>query len=225
MQAKNERLEELECAAAGLAHETKNPLGIIHGLAQKLGESPELNDQSRKMVSHIVDEAEVTVARLGNFLAFAKLRNPQIIAEGGKRLLNRLEFALMPDFEEKGVELQFNCDDIQIMTDSEMFSQLCVNLLLNSLHACETGGTVNVELKKAGQGAVLTVQDNGSGINPDKIEDIFKPYISETPGGHGLGLAIVKRIIDDFSWDISVDSEPGRGTVFKIIQIKTAEKA
>ena len=130
---------------------------------------------------------------------------------------------LGPDFDAVGVKLEIECDPLRILADEEMLRQVVVNLLLNSLHASSAGGKVTVRMNRKGKRAVLMVEDQGSGISPELLPNIFQPYISGNSGGHGLGLAIVKRFVEEHGWTIDVDSQPNRGTVITISGIALPE--
>ena len=209
-------LEELGLAAAGLAHETKNPLGIILGFAQQISGNPEEPAQSRVMLEHIIDEVDKAQARLGNFMTFARQRKVNTIRLDAREVGAKVAEILEPDFAAVGVELEMNCAPLGILADEEMLRQVLVNLLLNSLHASSAGSKVTVRIVRKGKRAVLTVEDQGIGISPDLLPNIFQPYVSGNSKGHGLGLAIVKRFVEEHGWSISADSQPHRGTVITI---------
>jgi two-component system, NtrC family, sensor histidine kinase HydH len=214
--ARRDHLEELGLAAAGLAHETKNPLGIILGLAQQISANPEEPGQSRVMLEHIIDEVDKAQARLGNFMTFARQRKVNAISLDVRAVAAKVAEILQPDFGALGVSLEINCPPLVIFADEEMLQQLLVNLLLNSLHASSPGGTVTVRMARKGKTAVLTVEDEGSGVSPELLPNIFQPYVSGNARGHGLGLAIVKRFVEEHGWTIAVDSKPGRGMAITI---------
>ncbi len=207
-----EHLEDLGLAAAGLAHETKNPLGIILGLAQQIANNPDEPAESRVMVEHIMDEVDKTTARLGDFMAYAREREIETSPLSSGEVLGNVTDILRPDFDAAGVELEKHCDGASIMANAEMLRQILVNLLLNSLYASEAGSTVSVRLERDENSTSLTVEDRGRGIDADLLPNIFKPYITGSPEGHGLGLAIVKRFADEHNWTIEVESKPGVGT-------------
>ena len=211
--ARRAHLEELGLAAAGLAHETKNPLGIILGLAQQISGNPEEPEQSRVMLEHIIDQVDKAQARLGNFMTFARQRKVNAISLDAREMGAKMAEILRPDFDAVGVKLEMNCAPLRILADEEMLRQVLVNLLLNSLHASSAGGKVTVRMDRKGKRAVLTVEDQGSGISPELLPNIFKPYVAGNAEGHGLGLAIVKRFVEEHGWTIRVDSQPNRGTV------------
>lgn len=216
-------LEELGLAAAGLAHETKNPLGMILGIAQQISCNLEEPEQSRVMLEHIIDQVDRAQARLGNFMTFAQLRKVNAIPLDAREVSTKVAEILRADFDAVGVKLEINCRPLWILADEEMLRQILVNLLLNSLHASSAGSKVTVRMDRKGKRAVLTVEDQGSGISPELLPNIFQPYVSGNPDGHGLGLAIVRRFVEEHGWTIGVDSQLNRGTAITISGIALVE--
>lgn len=216
-------LEELGLAAAGLAHETKNPLGIIYGISQQIADNPEEPKQSRVMLEHIMDEVDKATARLGNFMTFARQRKVNATSLDTRKVGAKVGEILKPDFDAVGVKLEMSCASLRILADEEMLRQILVNLLLNSLHASSAGGKVTVRMERQGGRAALTVEDQGSGISPELLPNIFKPYVAGNADGHGLGLAIVKRFVEEHGWTIRVDSQLNRGTEVTVSGIGLSE--
>jgi signal transduction histidine kinase len=217
-------LEELGLAAAGLAHETKNPLGIIMGMAQQIAARPDIPAESRAMLEHIMDEVDKASSRLGNFMNFARQRTPELTAVRVDRLCREVAEIMGPDFEAGGVALSVEVPPASIAADGAMLRQILVNLLLNSLHASPAGTTTRVVLRPHGRRLALAVEDQGHGIAPELLPDIFKPYTSGSATGHGLGLAIVKRMVEAHGWRIQPASTPPRGTTMTISGIKHAKE-
>jgi len=217
-------LEELGLAAAGLAHETKNPLGIIMGMAQQIAAQPDISAESRAMLEHIMDEVDKASSRLGNFMNFARQRTPDLTAVRVDQLCREVAEIMGPDFEASGVELSIQVAQAGIVADRAMLRQILVNLLLNSLHASPPGTTTRVVLRPLGRRLALAVEDQGLGIAPELLPDIFKPYTSGSTTGHGLGLAIVKRMVEAHGWRIQPTSTPPRGTIMTISGIKHAKE-
>ncbi len=205
-------LEELRLSAAGLAHETKNPLGVIRGLAQRIAKGGTPSEEVRRLAEAILNEVDTTTSRLGNFLTYAGSREPRPGPIDARAVLGRVTDLLAPDFEQAGVSLVLECEPLIIEADEEMLKQIAVNLMLNALRASHPGGTVRILLRSAGLRAELCVEDDGEGIAPELLPHVFKPYASGREGGHGLGLAIVKRLAESHGWVIGVSSEPGAGT-------------
>lgn len=209
-------LEDLGLAAAGLAHETKNPLGIISGIAQRIARDPEIPERSRAMLEAIIDEVDKSASRLGHFMTFARQREIKPAPLDARALAARIAEILQPEFDAAGVRLEVNCPPMLIVADEDMLRQAIVNLLLNSLQASPAGGRVEIRTERHGARADLMVKDQGCGISPELLPDIFKPYVAGSPDGHGLGLAIVKRFVEDHGWTIRAESRPGRGTTVTI---------
>jgi two-component system, NtrC family, sensor histidine kinase HydH len=216
-----EQLEELGLAAAGLAHETKNPLGIIRGFAQKIL-SHSSNDilLNQKIASMIIDEVDVTTERLSDFMNYAKFRTIDKVPVQAKNKIEEIINLLQPEFEFAEINLKAELEDITIEADIETLSQIIINLAQNSLEACCKGNNVILRLKKVGEYAGFSVIDDGPGIDSTIINDIYKPYIKGNPNGHGIGLTIVKRFVDDSGWEINTSSSIGKGTSIVISKIK-----
>ena len=214
--AHSAHLEDLGLAAAGLAHETRNPLGIISGIAQQIARNPEVPEQSKVMLETIIDEVDKSASRLGHFMTFAKQREIDAVQLDIQELAARIAEILQSEFDAAGVTLEVNCPSMTTVADEDMLRQVLVNLLLNSLQASPEGSRVEVRMERHGARATLVVADQGCGILPELLPDIFKPYVAGHPDGHGLGLAIVKRFVEDHGWTIKAESQHNRGTVITV---------
>jgi signal transduction histidine kinase len=210
------RLADMSLAAAGLAHETKNPLGLILGLAQRLNADKSTPPATKEIAEQIMDAADHATARLSDFMNFARLPTPHMHDTAAADLLTRVVATMKPDFDEAGVNLEVSAEDLRIRCDPGMLEQVLANLLLNSLQASPSGSGTRVRLFGLGRRWTLAVEDEGRGIPSPLLPEIFKPYVTGRPDGHGLGLAIVKRIVDQHGWSIEVDSVPDRGTTFTL---------
>ena len=221
LEAHKARLEELQLIAAGVAHETKNPLGIIRGMAQRLHDTPGLPPGVPEMAETIVDQSDVTAERLAAFLNFARLREPEMKVVAAGPVLNSVCGLLRADFAEAAVSLHVECPaEATIEADADLLSQIVVNLLTNSLAACAADAAVRLNLRVHGETASLLVEDNGCGIEAGLLKDIFKPYVSGRPGGHGIGLSMVRRLADAMGWRAEAASEAGKGTTMAIHGIR-----
>jgi signal transduction histidine kinase len=209
-------MEELELSAAGLAHETKNPLGIISGIAQQIAQDPATNKGNRMKLEQIIDEVDKAASRLGHFLAFARQQTINLSTREAQDVIGKICAVLNSEFVAAGVELAWDCPPFQISCDEDALKQILVNLLLNSLHASSEGGHIMLRMVRRGRLAELVVADRGSGIAPELLPKIFRPYVTGYPDGHGLGLAIVKRYVDEHGWTVKVESVVDRGTTVTI---------
>lgn len=221
-QSRIDHLKELNIAAAGLAHETKNPLGLIRGLSQRLhASSLEDREATRGQLEQIIEAADRATERLGEFLHFARMRDPVLAPVDPEALLGNLREILHLDFEDAQVKLEIQALPGGLICDEAMLSQLLLNLLLNSLRASSPGSAVQVRLEEARHNeATLTVRDQGCGIPEVLLPRVFEPYITGSEQGNGLGLAIVKRIAQAHSWGIELESQPGEGTTLRITHLQ-----
>lgn len=220
---RREHLEDLGLAAAGLAHETKNPLGIILGIAQRIAASPDTSPENLLLLERIIDAVDKASARLGNFITYAKPQKIHLCAMDLAQAVSKTVAILQPDYDLAGVCLVLACPAFQVLGDAERVQQVLVNLLLNSLHAASNGQRVTIRAVSKPDGVTLTVTDQGAGIPSDLLPHVFKPYVTGRPEGHGLGLSIVKRIVEDHGWRIAVTSTPGFGTTVTISGIRRVQ--
>ncbi len=100
--------------------------------------------------------------------------------------------------------------------DDELLERVFYNLILNAAQASPAGGSVTVKSRAAGKAVEVDVIDRGSGIDPKNMDSIFNPFFTTKPSGVGLGLAIVAKIIDEHGGKIVVESDPGKGTIFRV---------
>ncbi len=216
---RSERLEELGLAAAGLAHEIKNPLGIIRGLGQKIVKTEKL-DLIAEMAGKIIDESDITAERLSDFMNYAKHRHIKLEEIQLKSDLSDIIKLFEYDFEDKGIIFQASIEDIVILADREFLHQILINILLNSLKASQKNQMVKLSFFCEHGLGIFKVTDTGCGISKEIKDQLFKPYVSGFANGHGIGLAIVKKYVDELNWAISVTSDVGVGTEVVIKGIK-----
>lgn len=222
---RGEHLAELGQAAAGLAHETKNPLGLIRGLAQQVRGDADVPARAREMAESILEEVDTAVARLGDFLAYASTPHPNVQAFDGAELVRRVAGLLEPEYVAAAVRIDVSAAPVVLRADTEMLKQVLVNLLLNSLHASAEGSLVTVQLVAGPRSAFIAVRDQGCGIPPELRPSLFRPYVTGRAGGHGLGLAIVGRIAEQHGWRVEIRSpaSDGQGTEVVLSSIALGE--
>lgn len=221
-------LRELGQAAAGLAHETRNPLGLIRGWTQRLADTAVADSERHEHSRAVIEECDRVTARINQFLAFARPYEPKRQPVDMASLLDELAAIMQPDLETRGLSL-----DCQVMpecgtllADFELLRQVIFNLVQNAVSFSPAEGTIDVSVKGQGRGrAVLEVADRGPGVEDDKIESLFTPYYTTRPEGTGLGLAIVRHISTLHNWDVAYCQRPGGGAVFGIGRIHVADKS
>jgi signal transduction histidine kinase len=217
----NTHLKEMNLAAAGLAHETRNPLNIIRGLAQMISKGPETAAETRQKVREIIDEADKVAAQLNEFINYSRPREVRRTHVALNSVVNEVVRALNYDLEEKKIRLEVKGEQLNIEADEQMLRQALFNLLLNAVQAVEPGGEIEVfpQRRDASEG-MLEVRDNGPGVPPENRTEIFKPYFTTQKTGTGLGLAVVQQIVLAHGWEIECLPNDPVGAVFRITHLK-----
>lgn len=219
----NSHLKRMNVAAAGLAHETRNPLNIIRGLAQLISKQEEVPPEIRHKSLEIVDETDRVTAQLNEFINYSRPREVRRAPLPLNAAVGEVARALSYDLEEKNIDLQVNGEQLVVQADEQMFRQALFNLLLNAIQAVGRGGRIQVLAEKRNSSeAALEVRDNGPGVPADRRTEIFKPYFTMQEKGTGLGLAVVQQIVLAHGWEIECLPNEPQGAVFRITHLKLA---
>jgi signal transduction histidine kinase len=219
----NAHLKELNFAAAGLAHETRNPLNLIRGLAQMVAMQAQNSPELKEHASAIVEEADRVTAQLNEFIDYSKPREAHFAPVEVKRLVADVARTLLPDMDEKDVRLVQPEAACVILADEPLLRQALFNVLLNGLQAVGQNGQIVVRVARVNaREAVLEISDDGPGVPPAERENIFKPYVTMRPKGVGLGLAIVQQIAAAHRWDIVCVANEPRGALFRFSRLRIA---
>jgi signal transduction histidine kinase len=219
----NSHLKEMNLAAAGLAHETRNPLNIIRGLAQMIckqeGVSPEIARKTRD----IINEADRLTAQLNEFINYSRPREVRRATVDLQSVFSEVVRALNYDIEEKKITLQLPTELLKIQADEQLLRQALFNLVLNAVQAVDANGTIDLRFgKRTPSDGFIEIRDNGPGVPPDHRNEIFKPYFTTNEKGTGLGLAVVQQIVLAHGWEIHCDANQPKGALFRIEHIKLA---
>jgi signal transduction histidine kinase len=219
----NSHLKELNLAAAGLAHETRNPLNIIRGQAQMISRLPEAAPEVREKSRTIVDETDKVTAQLTEFINYSRPREVRRTRVVLTAAANEIARTLGLDLEEKQVRVEVGGEALAVEADEQLLRQVLFNLLINAIQAVDAGGKIQVLVQRAGPAeAVLEVCDDGPGVPPENRREIFKPYFTTHQKGTGLGLAVVQQIVLAHGWEIACLGNEPRGAVFRITHLKLA---
>ena len=219
----NSHLKEMNLAAAGLAHETRNPLNIIRGLAQLVSKQPDAAPEIRTKLREIIDETDRVTAQLNEFINYSRPREVRWSVVALDSVIGEVARALNYDLEEKRIRFEAATGPISIRADEQLLRQALFNLLLNAIQAAEVGGQITVGVsRREAEEATLEIRDNGPGVPVHARSEIFKPYFTTHEKGTGLGLSVVQQIVLAHGWEIEyVPNEPN-GAVFRIKHLKLA---
>jgi two-component system sensor histidine kinase HydH len=221
---RSDRLAALGQLSAGLAHELRNPLGTIKTSAEMLSRNVQSeNEVAREMAGFIVSEADRTNSLVTRFLQFAR---PLQLRRDDSDLAHTLDRAVAQvEREAQGVAIYKNYapEIAPFPFDAELLERVFYNLILNAVQATASGGAVTVKTRAAGGMVEVAVIDRGAGIDPKQRDSIFNPFFTTKPEGVGLGLAIVAKIVDEHGGKITVESDLGKGSVFRVLLPRTHE--
>jgi signal transduction histidine kinase len=222
----NSHLKEMNLAAAGLAHETRNPLNIVRGMAQMISRREDASPEVRARSRDIIDETDRITAQLNEFINYSRPREVRRAATRLNAVVGEVVRALNYDLEEKKIQLQTLVDPLTIEADEQLLRQALFNLVLNAIQAVPAGGEIRIRSGRAnGSQAYVEVADNGPGVAPEHRSELFKPYFTTHSEGTGLGLAVVQQIVLAHGWEIACLPNQPSGAIFRITQIKTSVKS
>jgi len=212
---RSERLAALGQMSAGLAHEIRNPLGVIKGSAemlhQKLGES---NPLASELAGYISSETNRLSALVTRFLDFARPLHAELVPQDLTAVLDRALHDVSLTHKDEGasvrVEREYQANLPLVPLDESLSEQAFVNLIQNAYDAMgDTGGTLRVTAARADaarEGVEVRIEDTGPGIPAELREQIFNPFVTTKKTGVGLGLSIVSKIMDGHHGTIRIES-------------------
>ncbi len=212
----NERLAAVGRMAAGVAHEVRNPLSSIKGLALLLKDKFSRDSREFETTGLLVQEVERMNRTISELLSFARPAALDLQPIDLQELLSDSLQLVSADTASEHIRTSLHCDhDLPtVFADRDRLSQVFINILLNGVQAMEQGGTLEIIVRKSGSGKQIELQfrDSGKGIKPEHLSQVFFPYFTTKNGGTGIGLAISQKIIVDHGGTVRVESEQGRGT-------------
>jgi signal transduction histidine kinase len=218
-----ERLAELGTLTGGLAHEIKNPLSTVQLNLQLLEEDLRADHPGQTRVLKRLATVRNETARLrdilDDFLRYAGRLELNCRPTDLNHLLEELVdfFAPQAQVQRVQIRLRKSPEPVIASIDPKLIKQALLNLMLNGVHAMPGGGDLLLSVSTNGSGhAVIDVIDTGPGIPTDAATKVFEAYYSTKRGGTGLGLPMSKRIAQEHAGDLSVTSEPGKGSDFRL---------
>jgi nitrogen fixation/metabolism regulation signal transduction histidine kinase len=219
----SERVAAWRELARRLAHELKNPLFplqiTVENMQRARDQYPDQFDEVfREGTTTLLAELTNLKTIINRFSDFSKMPPP----ERQSINLNEILRGVMKLFEAQlaaqqvTAHLELDQGLPNIEADPAQLHRALQNLVLNALDAMPSGGALNLRTARSNGSVRLEVSDTGSGLTPEECARLFTPYYTTKQHGTGLGLAIVQSVISDHGGRISVESEPGRGSTFRI---------
>ena len=214
--ARADRLSAVGELASGIAHEIRNPMGIIKTISQTLlkEEDQESMMEGLGIIVKEVDRANKVIQTLLNF-ARPDVNIVEKVNTGA--LIDEVLIIINKYAINKKIEII--CDigrEIIIMGDKEKLKQVFINILLNSIQSMENGGKIWISTEVGDLGVSISFRDTGTGIEKEDLNKIFNPFFTTKEEGTGLGLSVSNRIIQDHNGYITIDSVVNEGTIVVI---------
>lgn len=214
---------------ADASHELRTPLAVLRGELETLAQDAQLKVQTRETLGSSLEEVDRLTEIVEGLLALSRLDTGEAHTEWGRFDLAALVATTADQMgllaEDKHIAV--DCDSserVMIEGDQARLKQVVVNLLDNAIKYTSNGGHIKLKIAQEEGYAVLDVADDGIGIPPEALSQVFKRFFrvdgsrSRDPGGAGLGLSIVKSICDAHGANVEVRSTPGQGSRFRIRQ-------
>jgi two-component system sensor histidine kinase HydH len=219
--AQRDRLQAMGALTAGIAHEIRNPLGVIRTLAEATIGDLDADHPGRELLSDVVGEVERLNGLVNQYLQFARpasvdpnsRADPEKVIRSLAILLQKGEDA----FPNIDVDLAENLPVVQM--EEAALRQVLLNLLLNAREATGDGSPIAIRcIARAGKSRVeIAVRDHGTGIRRRDLRHVFDPFFSTKESGSGLGLAICRHLVTNSAGTIAIDSKPDQGTTVRIV--------
>lgn len=204
---------------ARLTHEIRNPLSIIDSELQILADThPELTQYRDWEI--VMDHLNYLEDLLNDFSAYRQAEDLTLVPTPFREYLLHLTDSIRPTLQYLGIQLLTDIPESlpTLPIDRIKLRQAFLNLIRNAEQAVpDKEGIIKISCRQtSGQGICLTIQDNGSGISPEQLPNIFTPFITYKPDGTGLGLPIAQQIVKAHGGTLEADSLPGQETTFRL---------
>ena len=208
-----EHLVKLGEMAASVAHELRNPLGIMKGANSII--QKKYGSKKDEVFTYIPNELNRLNKLIEDFLTFARTKTVNVQNVNLEILLTKIKvgFSEIPKLD---ISLDIPNDFPDIMSDIDALEQILLNIFKNSIQAMPNGGKIIAKCELAGRGIQIHITDIGPGIPIEIMDRIFDPFFSTKEEGSGLGLAISRRLIEQINGDIYIRSSGAGGTTVSI---------
>ncbi|ENZ8142158.1 two-component system sensor histidine kinase ZraS [Klebsiella aerogenes] len=217
--ARKEKLMALGHLAAGVAHEIRNPLSSIKGLAKYFAERTPPGGEAQELALVMAKEADRLNRVVSELLELVRPAQLNYQPVDINALIHHSLQLVSQDAQSRGIELQFTPrpELTSIKADPDRLNQVLLNLYLNAMQAIGRDGVIHVSASEADRQRVkIVVKDSGKGMSDEELQAIFTPYFTTKADGTGLGLAVVQNIIEQHGGTIRAESQPGAGAIFTL---------
>jgi len=216
---RKERLSTLGEAAMVIAHEVRNPLGIIKTSSDLVRARAKLGPKEEQLLDYVTEEVHRIDNLLTEVLDFAHPKEPRRSHFALSEVIDRIHGFLAPEITHKGLTLTIEdkAGEARVSADRDQIYEAVLNLVINAMDAIPRGGHVEVRLAADARSVSIDVADNGPGVKPELRGRIFNPFFTTKAKGTGLGLAKVATVVEAHRGTVECLEEPGGGACFRII--------
>jgi len=205
--------------AAGLAHEIRNPLAGIAGVLDIVSRDLPSTSVAREVIDDAKQEAVQINRILTELLDTARPKAPQFRVTDIAGTVEHAALFARQQAVTKHISIEFEVKDAvpPVEHDPNQINQVLLNLLLNAIQSMDKPGIIQVSLQPDDNNVAIMVADEGKGISPEHLPNIFRPFFTTKGHGTGLGLSLARRIVESHNGTINATSTPGKGTEFTIL--------
>ncbi|HBM9481272.1 TPA: two-component system sensor histidine kinase ZraS [Klebsiella oxytoca] len=217
--ARKEKLLALGHLAAGVAHEVRNPLSSIKGLARYFAERTPADGEAHQLALVMAREADRLNRVVSELLELVRPAHLKYQSVDLNEVITHSLQLVSQDAASRAISLKFIAQPAlcRIQADPDRLKQVLLNLYLNAIHAIGRDGVITVAVRECGDGRVkVSVADSGKGMTAEQLQAIFTPYFTTKADGTGLGLAVVQNIVEQHGGTVDAESTPGKGALFTL---------
>jgi len=212
------RLAALGSMAAGIAHEVRNPLGTLRGLAHFFGAEDGATDACKEYSKFMISEVDRLNHLVTELLQFGAPREITFDKVDVKTMVGKIDTLLEKDFAEKNIRFVHRfAENIELYGDTDLLMQCLLNLLKNSIQATPENGEISLDISCDGQACRITVSDTGMGMSEETKNKMFDPFYTTRKSGTGLGLSVSHRIVERHNGYFEINSVVNSGTTITIV--------
>lgn len=214
-----EKLAAVGRLAAGVAHEVRNPLSSMRGLARFLSKDFDQKSRETEYLRVMIEEIDRLDRVMSSLLDFAKPRTPDLKPLSLNETARYTSDLINDDVRHRGISVREDMSpaDPVILADRDQVIQAMLNILLNAVEAMTDGGRMTVSTRMNASEAVFMVEDSGPGIDPSEKSKLIDPFYTTKNKGSGLGLAQVASIMKNHKGRLELGGEPGMGARVSLV--------